>query len=201
MRQKLLVATHNAGKIIELADMLGELKLEWLSLGQVQMREEVAETGATFEENAILKATNYAAATALMTLADDSGLEVDHLHGRPGVQTARFGGEGLTPQQRYELLLQELEGLPWEKRTARFRCVIALADPEGLIGTASGVCEGMIALEPAGSGGFGYDPVFFIPSKGLTMAQLEPAEKHQISHRGRAIRAIAPTLQQVIARE
>jgi XTP/dITP diphosphohydrolase len=199
MANKLLVATHNSGKVKELADMLDDLEVEWLGLDDAGTSLEVSETGATFEENAVIKATNYAAVTGLLTLADDSGLEVDALDGRPGVHTARYGGPGLTQRQRYELLLRKLSDVAWEDRVARFRCVVALADRHGLIGTAAGVCEGIIALEPAGSGGFGYDPIFFLPEKGLTMAQLPAAEKHRISHRGRAISAIAPLLREALS--
>lgn len=199
MAKKLLVATHNSGKVKELADMLDDLEVEWLSLDDAGTSLDVSETGATFEENAVIKATNYAAVTRLLTLADDSGLEVDALDGRPGVHTARYGGPGLTQRQRYELLLRKLSDVAWEDRVARFRCVVALADGHGLIGTAAGVCEGIIALEPAGSGGFGYDPIFFLPEKGLTMAQLPAAEKHRISHRGRAVAAIAPLLREALS--
>lgn len=195
MVQRILVATHNSGKVAELADMLQGLSVEWISLNQAGVKTDVAETGQSFAENAIIKAKAYATLTGLLTLADDSGLEVDALDGRPGVHTARYGGPDLTPQQRYRKLLAELEGIDWPGRSARFRCVVALARPEELIGTASGTCEGIIAYEPAGEGGFGYDPVFFLPDFGLTMAQLSPAEKHQISHRGRAVAAITPLLE------
>ncbi len=190
MSPKLLVATRNPGKVIELSQMLGNLDIELLGLDEAETELEVAETGTTFRQNAILKATAYAQETGLLTLADDSGLEVDALDGRPGVHTARFGGSGLNPKQRYELLLRELADVPWDRRTARFRCSVALADGEGFIGAADGVCEGMIAREPFGTGGFGYDPVFYLPDRDLTMAQLPAAEKHLISHRGRAIAAI-----------
>lgn len=194
---QIVVATRNKGKVAELADLLRDLDVAWLSLDEAGVALEVEETGATFEENAVLKATTCVAATGLLTLADDSGLEVDALGGRPGVHTARYGGAGLTSVQRYERLLQELAGVPWERRTARFCCMIALAGPDGLIGTAAGICEGRIAWEPAGSGGFGYDPVFYLPDQGLTMAQLPAEAKHKISHRGRAVAAIAPLLRQI----
>lgn len=199
MTQKLLVATHNKGKVSEFADMLADLDLAWLSLDDAGVTMDVAETGTTFRDNAILKAQAYAAETGLLTLADDSGLEVDALAGAPGVYTARYGGAGLTHAQRYELLLQNLEGVPWEARTARFRCVIAVAAPDGALqGEAAGVCEGIIALAAAGDGGFGYDPVFFLPEWGQTMAQVGSAVKHQISHRGRAMRLLEPRLRQLL---
>jgi XTP/dITP diphosphohydrolase len=194
MTRTVLVATHNRGKIAEYKDLLQELALDWVGLADVGVTRDVAETGNTFEANAILKAAAYAAETKLLTLADDSGLEVDALNGEPGVLTARYGGEGLTPKERYELLLRNLAGVSWEARTARFRCVIAVYDQSGLVGTAEGSCEGIIATEAAGEGGFGYDPVFYLPDWGKTMAQLPPGEKHKISHRGKAVAAIEPLL-------
>jgi XTP/dITP diphosphohydrolase len=193
---RLLVATRNKGKVAELADLLTDVQIKWQGLEDIPQVDDVAETGRTFEENVILKATSYAEQTGLLTLADDSGLEVDALDGRPGVHTARYGGLRLTPVQRYKRLLEDMNGVPWPKRTARFRCVMALATPKGVVGTESGVCEGMIALEPAGEGGFGYDPIFYLPEMRKTMAQLPAGEKQRISHRGRAIIAITPLLWQ-----
>lgn len=199
-KNRLLVATHNKGKVAEYADILGDLAIDWLTLDEAGILEEVAETGNTFEENANLKASSYARQAGLITLADDSGLEVDALDGTPGVHTARFGGEGLSAADRYRYLLRRLAGVPWEKRSARFHCVIALAGPDGkIIGTADGICEGWIADEPCGDGGFGYDPIFFLPDRGLTMAQLSAEEKHRISHRGQAVAAIAPLIRQILA--
>ena len=198
---KLLVATHNQGKLQNFADMLTDLDIEWLSLDDVGVTQDVEETGTTFRENSVLKAKAYAAETGLLTLADDSGLEVDALDGAPGVYTARYGGEGLTAVQRYQKLLAAIQQVPQPKRTARFRCVIVLANPEGeLVGESEGVCEGQIALEPAGAGGFGYDPVFYLPHLRQTMAQLSPAEKHKISHRGLAVQAIVPRLRELLTR-
>lgn len=194
MTKNLLVATRNQGKVAEISEILASLDVTWLSLDDVGVNYEVEESGKTFEENAILKVKFYARKTGLLTLADDSGLEVDALDGRPGVHTARFGGPGLTQKQRYQRLLESLSSVPWEQRTARFRCVVALARNQELLGTASGVCEGMIALKPAGMGGFGYDPIFYLPERNKTMAQLQPNEKHRISHRGRALAALAPLL-------
>ncbi len=194
MTKNLLVATRNQGKVAEISEILASLDVTWLSLDDVGVNYEVEESGKTFEENAILKVKFYARKTGLLTLADDSGLEVDALDGRPGVHTARFGGPGLTQKQRYQRLLESLSSVPWEQRTARFRCVVALARDQELLGTASGVCEGMIALKPAGMEGFGYDPIFYLPERNKTMAQLQPNEKHRISHRGRALAALAPLL-------
>lgn len=198
-QRKILVATHNEGKVAEYADMLTDLAVDWLTLDDVGVVEDVAETGDTFRANAVLKAKAYAAKTGLLTLADDSGLVVDALDGAPGVKTARYGGEGLSHAQRYRLLLENMRAVPWEQRTARFRCVIVLAAPDGaILDEADGTCEGMIALTPAGSGGFGYDPVFYVPEREKTMAQLPAAEKHQISHRGRALADLAPRLRTLL---
>jgi len=200
LTRRLLVATHNEGKVREYADILGDLGIEWLTLDAAGVSNDVAETEDTFYGNAVLKATAYARQTGLLTLADDSGLEVDALGGRPGVLSARYGGPGTTAVDRYQLLLAELEGVPTERRTARFHCVTALAAPDGaLLATADGVCEGVIALGPSGDGGFGYDPVFFLPQYGQTMAQLDAGEKNRISHRGRAAAAIAPDLRRALA--
>jgi len=194
---RILVATHNKGKIAEYADILGN-QVDWLTLEAVGISDDVPETGDTFIANATLKAVAYAQQTGLLTLADDSGLEVDALSGQPGVLTARYGGPGLTFPQRYSLLLQNMADVPDVHRTARFRCVLVLAAPNGaILGTTEGACDGVIARAPAGEGGFGYDPVFFLPEYGLTMAQLPASEKHRISHRGRAARAIAPLLLRV----
>ncbi len=195
---RLLVATHNQGKIQEYAEMLVDFAVQWVGLDDVAIDWDVAETGRTFTENAVLKATTYARESGLLTLADDSGLEVDALDGRPGVYTARFGGPGLTPVQRYQYLLAQLEGVPDNQRSACFKCVIALAAPDGLRGTTTGVCPGRITHAPAGDGGFGYDPVFFLPDYNLTMAELPAGVKHQISHRGRALRKMVPLLAQTI---
>jgi XTP/dITP diphosphohydrolase len=200
MARKLLLATHNEGKVVEFAQMLADLSLDWLSLDDVRVTKDVAETGQSFRENAVLKAQSYAAETGLLTLADDSGLEVDALDGRPGVYTAGYGGEGLNSVQRYQLLLKNLEGVLWERRTARFRCVIAVAGPDGtILGTSNGTCEGYIAMEPAGEGGFGYDPVFYLPDREKTMAQVSSAVKHQNSQGDHALKRIKHMLHQVLA--
>ena len=193
-KQKLLVATGNPGKLREVSQMLTGMPFEVLSLQDLGISMEVEETGATFAENAILKAKAYCASAGALTLADDSGLVVDALDGRPGVLSARYGGEGLTDPQRVELLLKELVEVSWEKRMARFHCVIALAWPEGRLETVEGVVEGIIQYEPKGTNGFGYDPVFHLPERGCTMAQLETSDKNRISHRGQAVRKAAQLL-------
>jgi XTP/dITP diphosphohydrolase len=197
--RKLLVATRNAGKAREYRDLLAGLPLEvtWLDAEGIEL--EVEETGATFEENAVLKATSYAQESGLWTWADDSGLEVDALGGAPGVHSARYAGSGAGDADRYRVLLDALAGIPWKHRTARFCCVVALAAPGGDVYTTEGVCEGIIAFGPAGNHGFGYDPVFYLPDLGRTMAQLPPEEKHAISHRGRAARAMADILTEMLA--
>lgn len=147
---------------------------------------EIEEVGTTFEENALLKARGYAAITGLLTLADDSGLEVDALDGTPGIHSARYAGPEASDEELYTLLLHNLRGVPDAERSARFRCAIALVWPEGREETVEGVCEGRILREPHGTRGFGYDPVFYVPSEGKTMAQLPMEIKNRISHRGHA---------------
>lgn len=197
--ERLLVATRNSGKVIEYAEMLAALDVSWLSLDDVGVTKDVEETGDSFLANAVLKAKAYAAMTGLLTLADDSGLEVDVLDGAPGIYTARYGGPGLTSVQRYQYLLHNMNAVPWERRSGRFRCVIAIAAKNGqLLANAEGICEGMIAEQPSGDGGFGYDPVFYLPDQGKTMAQLPSPEKHAISHRGRALLAIEPSLRIIL---
>jgi XTP/dITP diphosphohydrolase len=190
--EKLLLATRNQGKVKELAELLAGLPYEMISLDYAGITGEVEETGATFMENAILKAAAYAAVSGVLTLADDSGLEVDALGGRPGVLSARYGGPGLSDEDRVDLLLKGLKDVPWEKRTARFRCVIAIAGLGGNVRTVEGVIEGVIQYKPEGSNGFGYDPIFYLPDKQCTTAQLPSQEKNLISHRGQAaLRAAA----------
>lgn len=195
----LLIATKNSGKVRELRQMLADLPIALRTIDELGLSLDVDETGQTFEENAIIKGQAYARASSLMTIADDSGLEVDALRGEPGVKTARYGGKDLSPAERYELLLQEMQDIPWEKRTARFRCAIALASPNGVISIAEGKCDGIIAFEPSGTRGFGYDPIFFLPDLDRTMAQLTPSEKEKVSHRGKAIRALRANLLALLA--
>ena len=183
---KLLVATHNEGKLREFKQLFQGMGLELLSLDDMGITRDVAESGETFEANARLKAETYGAATGLPTLADDSGLEVDALDGAPGVYSARYGGPDLTSEQRYELLLENLRGEPPERRSARFYCVIALKLPGKPTVTFYGEVAGVIASEPRGRGGFGYDPVFWLPGYRATMAELPAESKNRISHRARA---------------
>ncbi|MFN3979311.1 MAG: XTP/dITP diphosphatase [Caldilinea sp.] len=187
-RTTLLVATHNVGKAREYMQLLADLPVVITWLDQVGIRESVDETGATFTENALLKARYYAEVSKLLTWADDSGLEVDALGGRPGVLSARYGGKNVTDQERCMALLHELEDVPDEARTARFRCVIAVATPDGQAWTAEGVVEGLILRAPRGDNGFGYDPIFLTSQYQKSMAELPPEIKNQVSHRAMAAR-------------
>ncbi len=152
----------------------------------IGIKQEINETGKTFEENALLKAKAYASLSNLTTLADDSGLEVDALNGEPGVRSARYAGEGAPQAKLIDYLLQKLSGIPWEERDARFKCVIAIASPDGEMITCHGECQGIITFEPKGKEGFGYDPVFYLPELDKTMAELTMKEKNKVSHRGKA---------------
>lgn len=193
--QKLLVATHNQGKVREYRDLLAGMPVEITYLDAEGITFEVAETGQTFEENAMLKAQAYGRATGLWTWADDSGLEVAALGGAPGVHSARYAGPGASDADRYHKLLDALAGVPWNQRSARFFCVVALYVPERqAMRITSGEILGIIAFGPAGNNGFGFDPVFYIPEFGVTMAQLPADVKNEISHRGRAAKAAAATL-------
>jgi XTP/dITP diphosphohydrolase len=198
-RERVLIATHNQGKVTEFIELLGDLEVEWLTLQQAGISVEIPEDGTTLLENARLKAEGYARLAGLLTLADDTGLEIDALGGAPGIYPARYGGEHLTMSQRYELVLRQMAGTPTEQRAARFRCVIAIANPGGALAHAEGVFEGLIAESPAGDGGFGYDPIFYVPEQGMTVAQLPTGLKHRISHRGQAIQKIAPVLRELLS--
>ncbi|MBT8404357.1 MAG: XTP/dITP diphosphatase [Gemmatimonadetes bacterium] len=188
--RRVVVATGNPGKVREFAHALEEAGLEVLGMDALGAVEEVKETGTTFEANARLKAEGYSLATDLPVLADDSGLEVDALDGAPGVLSARYGGPGLDDPGRVEHLLDELRDVPDERRTARFRCVLALAREGRTLATFDGVVEGRITHAPTGENGFGYDPVFFHQPIGRTFAQIPRDRKQQLSHRGQAIRKL-----------
>ena len=192
---QLVIATGNPGKAREFREMLGADRIQWSDLSAHSGVPGVEETGHTFRANACLKATHYATALRSWAMADDSGLVVDALGGKPGVLSARWAsinGAGSGDADNNALLLKQLDGVPDAQRTARFGCVLALADPEGrIILTAQDAVEGVMLREPRGRNGFGYDPLFFIPALGRTSAELEPDEKHAISHRGRAGRELA----------
>jgi len=194
----LVVATHNRGKLREYEELLAGLPVQFTSLADLGVRDEPQEGHAGFADNARLKARFFARLTGQLTLADDSGLEVDALGGDPGVRSARYSGAGRSDRERYELLLSRLGEIPPEGRTARFRCAIAVAVPDGVLFTVEGTCEGLITMLPRGSYGFGYDPVFYVVERGRTMAELEPAVKNQISHRARAAQAALPLLRAIL---
>jgi len=185
---RLLLATNNPGKVREYRSLLVGLPYEIVTLAEQGITTEVDEVGNSLEENARLKATALAAESHLLTLADDSGLEVDALGGEPGPLSHRYAGEGASDEDRVNYLLSRLSGVPWEERTARFRCVIALAMPGGEIELCHGECPGILALEPCGKDGFGYDPIFYLPELDKTMAELSLEEKNRVSHRGQATR-------------
>ena len=188
MGGKLLLATNNKAKVREYRSLLKDLAAELVLPAELGIDADVDEVGGSLEENARLKATVLAARSQLLALADDSGLEVDALGGEPGPLSARYAGEGASDRDRIDYLLAKLEGVPGEKRSARFRCVIAIATPEGEVDFCSGECPGFITLQPKGEEGFGYDPVFYLPELDKTMAELTMAEKNEISHRGKAAR-------------
>ena len=189
---ELLIATQNPGKMREFRLLLAPLHADLHFPLELGLQVKVPEDGTTYADNARQKALTYARASGLLTLADDSGLEVDALDGAPGIHSARY-----TPgcdADRVAVLLAQLRTVPWEHRTARFRCVVVIATPTLALCSTEGVCEGLIAFEPAGQGGFGYDPIFYLPEHGCTMAQLPETEKNRISHRARAARAVMPML-------
>ena len=194
---KLLLATSNPGKIREYRLLLDGLGYLITTPPEEGIAEVIAESGSTYEQNARLKAVIYARSSRLTTLADDSGLEVDALNGEPGIQSARFAGEAATDTEKVSLLLAKLHGVPWERRTACFKCVIAIVGPRGRAEICRGECHGMIAFEPKGKNGFGYDPIFVLPETGKTMAELPAEIKNQISHRARASQKARQVLQQL----
>ncbi|MHB1419555.1 MAG: XTP/dITP diphosphatase [Bacillota bacterium] len=196
-QKKIVLATGNAGKIKELMNLTSDLPIEVLSLAQFPQVGEIAETGSTFRENALLKAREVAARTSIISVADDSGLEVDCLNGAPGVYSARFAGEPVDDSRNNYKLLSLLQGVTLEQRTARFRCAIAIVIPGGKEYTTEGRCEGLIVDEARGSGGFGYDPIFFLPGLGRTMAELTLGEKNRISHRAQGFLQAVAVLKQI----
>jgi XTP/dITP diphosphohydrolase len=188
---KLVIATNNPGKLREFRHLLDGCGYDLVTPAGLGVAFDPEETGATFAENARIKAAEAARACGLVALADDSGLEVDHLGGRPGIFSARYAGgdrmdPSLTDEQRCDIVLAEMQGVPDGQRGARFRCVIAVATPSGDVQLVEGVFEGRIAHEVRGEHGFGYDPIFVVPERGVTSAELAPGEKDRISHRGQA---------------
>jgi XTP/dITP diphosphohydrolase len=200
---RLLAATSNRGKLVELRSLLSDLPIEVLSLADVLPgAPPVVEDGATFLDNALLKVRAGALRSAMVTLAEDSGLEVDALDGRPGVRSARFAREGATDAENNEALLAALADVADDRRRARFRCVMVLLDPrsEAQPIVTEGRCEGWIGRQPSGAGGFGYDPLFVVEGYGRTMAELGEAEKNLVSHRGKAAREMRSSLEALVAR-
>ena len=194
-KKRLVFATGNQGKVNEFRQMLGD-EYEILSMKELGIDVDIVEDGATFEENAIIKAKAVMEATGEMVLADDSGFEVDCLNGEPGIYSARYMGEDTPYSVKNAELLRRCEGVPDEKRGARFVCVIACASPDGTVETAKGVIEGRIAHEPRGENGFGYDPIFYLPERGCTTGEMLPEDKNAISHRGLAIRGMVEILKE-----
>ncbi|MDI6812285.1 MAG: XTP/dITP diphosphatase [Desulfitobacteriaceae bacterium] len=191
---KILLATKNQGKVSELEELLADEAIEVLSLLDLDNWEEVEEIGSTFMENAALKAQVAAKRTGLICLADDSGLEVDALNGAPGIYSARFAGKPANDEANIDKLLQLLEKVPDEERTGRFRCALVVATPDGQEYRTEGTVEGKILKQRRGQGGFGYDPVFFVPDFGRTMAELSLGQKNKLSHRAQAFRKAVPIL-------
>lgn len=196
--RRLLIATTNRGKAREVIAALADLRAEFVCLKDLQAAPP-EETGTTFAQNAAIKATYYAMRFGGWALADDSGLEVDVLDGAPGVHSARYAGPNATDVENNVRLVEALSRFPEENCRARFRCAMVLADPDGVRATAAGAVEGRILKSPRGSNGFGYDPHFFIPEEGLTMAELSADRKNAISHRGRALREMRRALGALLA--
>lgn len=185
---KIIMATGNENKVREIKEMLSGTDIEIMSMKEAGIDVNIIENGKTFEENAVIKAETVRDASGQMVFADDSGLEVDFLGKKPGVHSARFMGEDTSYDIKNAEILKRLEGVPDEKRSARFICSIAIAYPDRETKTFTGVFEGKIAQSSAGKNGFGYDPIFYVPEKGCTSAELTPKEKNAISHRGKALR-------------
>ena len=217
MRKTLVIATGNKGKLREYQKLLSELPFNIVSLEEVGISLEVEETGNTFSDNAWLKALTYSKLTGMLTLSDDSGLEVDALQGQPGVHSARYGGDLTSDEERVSLLLKNIESVKWAERTARFKCVIAIAETQKAqfeqaeyanqgssearpIASVVGSISGMIQYEPQGEDGFGYDPVFYLPSIKQTMAEMTLEYKNLISHRSDATRKVIQIMRSLAIR-
>jgi XTP/dITP diphosphohydrolase len=195
---EILLATHNAGKVREIRRVAEHRDWHWHGLDDFPDVPEAIEDADTFIQNSRKKALHYSAATGLLTLADDSGLEVDCLGGAPGVHSARYAGRAHDYGANNRKLVAAVAGVPLEQRTARFRCAMVLARPGTVLAETNGIVEGLIVDEPRGSGGFGYDPHFLLPDRGQTMAELSPDEKNALSHRGQALRAMLPKIAEVL---
>lgn len=188
MERKVIFATSNEGKMKEVRAILEDLGMEVLSMKEAGIHVDVVEDGGTFEENAVIKATEIQKVCGEIVLADDSGLEIDYLNKEPGIYSARYMGEDTSYRIKNQNLIDRLEGVEDEKRTARFVCAIAAAFPDGTVEVTRGTIEGRIGYEESGENGFGYDPIFYVPEYGCTTAQLSPEQKNEVSHRGKALR-------------
>ena len=195
--KKVIFATGNEGKMKEIREILGDLDIELLSLKDAGIHADIVEDGKTFEENAQIKAKAIRDLTGEIVLADDSGLEIDYLNKEPGIYSARYMGEDTSYHIKNAKLIERLEGVPDEKRTARFVCAIAAAFPDGSVKTVREAMEGRIGYEESGANGFGYDPVFYLPELGMTYAELPSEQKNAISHRARALQDFCRKYQEV----
>lgn len=195
--EKLIFATGNEGKMKEIRMILGDLDYEILSMKEAGISADIVEDGKTFEENAMIKAKAISKLANCLVLADDSGLEVDYMDKQPGIYSARWMGEDTSYDIKNKKIIENLEGVPEEKRTARFVCAVAAAFPDGRVITKRGTIEGIIGYEQRGENGFGYDPIFFLPEYGMTTAELPVEEKNKISHRGRALEQIKEELKKM----
>lgn len=189
--KKIIFATGNENKLKEIREIMSDVDAQIISMKEAGIETDIVEDGTTFEENAVIKASAIAKlAGDAIVLADDSGLEIDYLNGEPGVYSARYMGEDTSYRIKNQALIDRLEGVPDEKRTARFVCAVAMAAPDGRVETVRGTIEGRIGYEERGENGFGYDPIFVVPEYGCTSAELTPEQKNAISHRGKALRAV-----------
>lgn len=198
MGRRIVFATGNQGKLEEIRMILKDLEIPVVSMREAGFQGAILENGKSFEENAVIKAKTVMEQTGEIVLADDSGLEIDYLDGAPGIYSARFMGEDTSYDIKNAALVQKLHGVPDEKRTARFVCVIACALPDGSVFTTHGVMEGIIGHEIKGSNGFGYDPIFYLPDCGCTSAEISPEKKNELSHRGKALRSMEEKLRQIL---
>lgn len=198
MKKRIIFATGNEGKMKEIRMILADLGVPVLSMKEAGVSADIVEDGKTFEENAAIKAETIRDLTGAIVLADDSGLEIDYLGGEPGIYSARYMGEDTSYDIKNQNLLDRLEGVPDEKRTARFVCAICAALPDGRKLTTRGTIEGIIGHGISGENGFGYDPIFWLPEYGCSTAELSPEKKNELSHRGKALRAIKEQLREIL---
>ena len=201
MKNKIIFATGNENKMKEIRMILSDLGMEILSQKEAGIKADVVEDGTTFEENALIKATEIAKYTDAIVLADDSGLEIDYLNKEPGIYSARYMGEDTSYDIKNQALIDRLEGVEDEKRTARFVCAIAAAFPDGTTEVVRGTMEGRIGYEISGANGFGYDPIFFLPQYGCTSAELSPEKKNELSHRGEGLRKMRVIIEKKMKEE